>query len=358
MRAAVCREFGKSLIIEEINLAPPKKGQVEVVVEACAVCHSDIHFIDGAWGGALPAVYGHEAVGRIVQLGGNVNHWAVGDRVLVTLLKSCGHCHQCSEGLPARCESDKEVEPSPLSRLNDSPITHGLNTGAFAERVVVDQSQIAKIPETIASESACLLSCGVITGIGAAVNTAQIHPGAIVAVVGAGGVGLNAIQGAKICGASTIIAVDKVEQKIADAIEFGATHGILSSSEKPHRQIKSLTQGRGVDFVLVTVGAIEAFKQSMRYLNRGGKLVIVGMPPSGDLMSIEPMAMAYMSQSLIGSMMGDTVLKRDIPWLLSLYEQGRLKLDELVTGRYPLDKINDAIQNTVEGKARRNVIVF
>lgn len=250
------------------------------------------------------------------------------------------------------------MKPSPLSRLNDSPITQGLNTGAFAERAVVDQSQIAKIPEKIASESACLLSCGVITGIGAAVNTAKIHPGATVAVVGAGGVGLNAIQGAKICGASTIIAVDKVEQKIADAIEFGATHGILSSSEKPHRQIKSLTQGRGVDFVLVTVGAIEAFKQSMRYLNRGGKLIIVGMPPSGDLMSIEPMAMAYKSQSLIGSLMGDTVLKRDIPWLLNLYGQARLKLDELVTGQYPLEKINEAIQNTVEEKSRRNVIVF
>lgn len=358
MRAAVCREFGKSLVIEEINLAPPKKGQVEVSIEACAVCHSDIHLINGAWGGTLPAVYGHEAVGRIVQLGDGVNHWAIGDRVLVTLLKSCGHCHQCLEGLPARCEGDIEVEPSPLSRLNDSPITQGLNTGAFAERAVVDQSQIAKIPEKIASESACLLSCGVITGIGAAVNTAKIHPGAIVAVVGAGGVGLNAIQGAKICGASTIIALDKVEQKIADAIEFGATHGILSSSEKPHRQIKSLTQGRGVDFVLVTVGAIEAFKQSMRYLNRGGKLIIVGMPPSGDLMSIEPMAMAYKSQSLIGSLMGDTVLKRDIPWLLNLYGQARLKLDELVTGQYPLEKINEAIQNTVEEKSRRNVIVF
>ena len=358
MRAAVCREFGKPLTIEEIRLAPPGPGQVEVAIEACAVCHSDIHYIDGAWGGSVPAVFGHEAAGRIVRAGEGVSGWSEGDRVLVTLLKSCGSCLNCSHGLLARCEHGKGPAESPFTLPDASPLEHGLRTGAFAERTVVDQTQIARIPDTIAMDSACLLSCGVITGVGAAVNTAEIPPGSAVAVVGAGGVGLNAIQGAKICGASKIIAVDISEQKLADAREFGATHGILASSEKPHRQIRQLTGGRGVDFALVTVGSIDAFTNAMRYLCQGGKLVVVGMPPSGAKMSVEPMVLAFLSHSLLGSAMGDTVLRRDIPWLLDLYAQGRLKLDELITGRYPLEEINDAIQNTVEGKARRNVILF
>ncbi len=358
MRAAVCREFGKPLTIENVNLAPPGRGQIEVAIDACAVCHSDIHYIDGAWGGPVPAVFGHEGAGRIVRAGEGVTGWSAGDRVLVTLLKSCGNCLNCSRGMPARCERGRDPCRSPFSLPDASPLAQGLQTGAFAERTVVDQTQIARIPESIPIDSACLLSCGVITGVGAAVNTAGIPPGSAVAVVGAGGVGLNAIQGAKVCGASTIIAVDISPQKLEDAREFGATHGILADSGKPHRQIRNLTGGRGVDFALVTVGAIDAFSNSMRFLCQGGKLVVVGMPPSGAEMSVGPMALAYMSRSLIGSNMGDTVLRRDIPWLLSLYEQGRLKLDELITGRYPLEGINEAIRNTAEGKARRNVILF
>lgn len=358
MRAAVCREFGKPLSIEEIVLAAPAKGQVEVAIEACAICHSDIHGIDGAWGGELPVVYGHEAAGRIIRIGEGVNGWSSGDRVLVTLLKSCGSCPNCSNGMTARCERGGEPQPTPITLPDSTPVNHGLRTGAFAERVVVDQTQIARIPDSIPIDSACLLSCGVITGVGAAVNTAGIWPGATVAVIGAGGVGLNAIQGAKICGAAKIIAVDISEQKLCDAQEFGATHGILADSEAPHRQIRKINNGRGVDFALVTVGAIEAFSRAMRYLCLGGKLVVVGMPPIGAKMSIEPMVLAYFSHSLVGSSMGDTDLRRDIPWLLQLYEQGRLKLDELITGRYSLEGINDAIQNTVEGKARRNVIIF
>ncbi len=358
MRAAVCREFGQPLTIEEVSLAPPDNGQVEVKIEACAICHSDIHFMKGAWGGPTPAIFGHEAVGRIVRMGQDVAGWSKGDRVLVTLLKSCGSCLNCSHGHPAQCENGREESPSPFSLSETLPVSQGLWTGAFAERTVVDQSQIAHVPDSISNEAACLLSCGVITGVGAVVNTARVYPGSAVAVVGAGGVGLNAIQGARISGASVIAAVDISARKLEDAREFGATHGILADSEKPHRQIRQVANGRGVDFALVTVGSVTALEMATRFLCHGGKLIIVGMPSADEILRLNPMGMAYLSQSVIGSYMGDAVLRRDIPWLLSLYDQGRLKLDPLVTGRYKLDEINEAVQNTIEGKARRNVIVF
>lgn len=358
MKAAVCHTFGEPLTIEEVNLRAPREGEVEVKVAACAICHSDILYAEGAWGGALPAVYGHEAAGTVMAIGTGVVGLAVGDTVLATLLRSCGHCTTCSGGHPAICEAKNVRSQSPLSLMDGSTLEHGLDTGAFAERCVVDQSQIVKIPADIPMESACLLSCGVITGVGAATNTAQIRPGANVVVIGAGGVGLNAIQGAAICGATKIIAVDLSQEKLDAAMEFGATDGILASSDKPYRAVKQLTGGRGADYVLVTVGAAQVYQSAMRYLCAGGTMVMVGMPPSGASVSYEPVMVAAAAQTMKGSFMGDTLLARDIPYLVDLYKQGRLKLDELVTRRYPLEQINEAIADTVAGNARRNVIVF
>ncbi|MFT4715122.1 MAG: S-(hydroxymethyl)glutathione dehydrogenase/alcohol dehydrogenase [Paracoccaceae bacterium] len=358
MKAAVCHEFGAPLVVEDIALAAPKRGEVAVKLAACAICHSDILYAEGAWGGHLPAVYGHEASGYVTSIGDSVRGYAVGDTVLVTLIRSCGHCVSCSGGHPARCETGVDRVHGPLSTLTGAPIEHGLQTGAFAESVVVDQSQLAKIPTDIPMDAACLLSCGVITGVGAATNTASIEPGSTVVVIGAGGVGLNAIQGAAICGASKIIAVDLSQEKLDAAMEFGATHGVLAGEEKPHRTVKKLNGGRGVDYVLVTVGAIPAYQSATRYLSVGGTVVMVGMPPSGKAMTIEPVMMAASSHTLIGSNMGDANLRRDIPYLIELYQQGRLKLDELVTRRYKLEDINEAIADTVAGNARRNVIVF
>jgi len=358
MKAAVCHEFGKPLVIEDVTLGAPGKGAVEVALEAVAICHSDILYAEGAWGGFLPAVYGHEGAGRIVSVGEGVVGYAPGDTVLVTLLRACGHCVSCHGGAPARCETPVDKINGPLTTAEGDQMEQGLQTGAFAERVVVDQSQIAAIPDDIPMEAACLLSCGVITGVGAAINTAKIRPGSSVVVIGAGGVGLNAIQGAAISGAAKIIAVDLSQEKLDAAREFGATHGVLASAEKPHRIVKKLNGGRGVDYVLVTVGAIAAYQTAARYLCVGGTIVMVGMPPSGDAMSVAPVMVAASSHTMIGSNMGDTVLSRDIPYLVDLYRQGRLKLNELVTRRYRLDEINEAIADTAAGNARRNVIVF
>ncbi len=357
IRAAVCHAFNEDLQIEEVLLAPPGPGEVEVTLDAVAICHSDIHYAEGAWGGTLPAVYGHEGAGRITALGDGVTGHALGDHVLVTLIRSCGTCPTCASGQPVHCETPYDKDNGPLKMADGSTLQHGLACGAFAEKAVVHHSQIAAYPATIPAASACLLSCGAITGVGAAVNTAGVRPGDVVVVIGAGGVGLNAIQGARIAGAARIIAVDMSQDKLDAARDFGATDGVLATDPKPWSTARKLA-GRKADAVLVTVGAIPAYDTATRYLAPGGKVVAVGMPHSGATSSYEPVMLAATGQHLIGSLMGETVLGRDIRWMVDLYQQGRLKLDELVTKTYSLDQINTAIADTKAGHARRNVITF
>ncbi len=359
MKAAVCHKFGEDLVIEEICLQAPKAGQVQVKLDACAICHSDISFINGDWGGHLPAVYGHEAAGTIVALGEGVSGFALGDSVLATMIRSCGDCPSCASGHLASCEDryDK-VASSPIMLADGEVAEHGLLTGAFAEQVVVDQSQVVKIPADIPKDAACLLSCGVITGVGAVINTAKVKPGDNVVVIGAGGVGLNAIQGAILAGAARVIALDLQPEKLMAAREFGATDVIDGADKTAARQIRKLTGGRGADFVFVTVGAIQLFETAPRMLAPRGEMIMVGMPPSGAKASYEPVILSALSQSIRGTLMGDTVLKRDIPWMIEQYRLGRLKLDELISTRYSLDQINTAIADTKAGKSRRNVIVF
>ncbi len=357
IKAAVCHEFGAPLTIETVHLHPPVGDEVEVTLKACAICHSDLSFIDGGWGGKLPAVFGHEAAGVISAVGPNATRYQVGDPVLVTLIRACGCCSNCASGAPVACTSPARLD-GPLTTIDGAPISQGLDCAAFAEKLVVDPSQISQIPDTIPMEAACLLSCGVITGIGAVVNSAKVRAGQNVVVIGAGGVGLNAIQGARIAGAAKIVAVDVLPEKLDDAREFGATDTILASDPKPWNRLRKLTGGKMADAVLVTVGAIPVYETASRYLAMGGKLAMVGMPHSGEKAGYEPVITAATSQQMIGSKMGDTVLARDIPWMIDLYQQGRLKLDELISGRWSLDHINDAITDTRSGTARRNVIIF
>jgi S-(hydroxymethyl)glutathione dehydrogenase / alcohol dehydrogenase len=357
IRAAVCRQFGQPLVIEEVELRPPGPGEVEVTLAACAICFSDISYIDGGWGGTLPAVYGHEAAGRVTATGAGVAAVAEGDTVIVTLIRSCGACPTCAKGRPTLCETPYNRDAGPLTTATGGTLSHGLNCGAFAEKVVVHASQVAPVPPSMPMEAAALLSCGVITGVGAVVNTGRVRPGETVVVIGAGGVGLNAIQGARIAGAARIVAVDSSPAKRDVALAFGATDFVLASGERPWAQARDLA-GRAADAVFVTVGAIAAFDTATRYLAPGGRMVMVGMPHSGALSHYEPVMVAATGQAMLGSLMGDTVLSRDIRWMVELYRQGRLKLDELVSGRWSLDQINEAIADTRTGAARRNVIVF
>jgi Zn-dependent alcohol dehydrogenase len=357
MRAAVCRAFGAPLTIEEIEIAPPGPNQVAVRIDACAICHSDIAYAGGAWGGALPAVYGHEAAGRVTALGPGVRGLVPGQPVLVTLIRACGRCAACAGGAPTSCAHAWDAAPSPLRDGQGVPVAQGMNTAAFAEAVVVDASQVVSLPGDLAPELACLLACGVITGVGAVVNTARVRPGSSVAVVGAGGVGLNAVQGAALAGAERIVAVDVSAEKLADARLFGATDGVLAGDDAA-AEIRELTGGRGVDHALVTVGSPAAIGAAAGYLAAGGAMVVVGMPASGSVVGFDPTTLASMNQRILGSRMGESVPARDVPWLIGHWRAGRLKLAELVSARFRLEEINTAIAASREGRARRNVLLI
>ncbi len=359
MKAAVCRNFNQPLQIEELFLAPPEEGEVRVKLSACAICHSDITYMDGGWGGTLPMVLGHEAAGEVAEIGTGVRNIAVGDHVLVTLIRSCGHCPECERGEPYVCGTPFPIDGAGrLTTENGEQVLQGLRTGAFAEEVVVDQSQLVVIPKNLSMDAASLLSCGVITGLGAVVNTADVRHGASVVVIGCGGVGLNAVQGAALVNAAPVIAVDLVEEKLVAACDFGATHAINAFSDDVIREVRDNTNGRGADYVFVAAGSPKAFEQGLELLAPAGTLVIVGMPPTGQKIAVEAGNIAGASQRILGSKMGSTRLRVDIPKLVALYESGRLKLDELITGRYPLEEINHAIDEVRADKALRNVIIF
>ncbi len=359
MKAAVCREFQKPLVIEEVELAPPRTGEVLVKLAACAICHSDILYAEGAWGGDLPAVYGHEASGIVETVGHGVTSVKPGDHVLVTLIRSCGACHYCTQGEIVLCETAFPLDKqTPLHTRDGQPVAHGLRTAAFAESVVVEASQLAPIPRDVPLESACVLSCGVITGLGAVVNTARVQSGSSVAVLGTGGVGLNSVQGAAIAGAEKVIALDLADSKLEASLGFGATHTVNVERENAKKAVFGITGGRGVDYLFVTVGAKNAIEQGFRLLGRGGTLVVVGMTANGVKIEFDSCKFAAIEQRLLGSKMGSTRLVTDIPRYISLYQQGRLKLDELISGRYPLEHINEAIAEVNQGNALRNIIVF
>ncbi|MGE0210812.1 MAG: Zn-dependent alcohol dehydrogenase [Parvibaculaceae bacterium] len=359
MKAAVCRRFGEPLVIEELDLAAPGPGEVKVAIKACAICHSDIFFLDGAWGGTLPAVYGHEAAGIVEALGEGVSDLKAGDHVVVTLIRSCGHCHYCGRGEEVLCESEFALDrKGPLTGPDGEAVKQGLRTGAFAEAVVVERSQVAAIPKSIPFEAASLIACGGLTGFGAVVNTADVKPGASVVVIGAGGVGLNSIQAARIVGAAPLIAIDVLDRKLAAARRFGAGDTVNARDEEAVARVRELTHGRGADYVFVTVGSGAVVDQAFGMLSRGGRLVLVGMPPSGVTATMDPGNIANDSQIVLGSKMGSSRVKIDVPKLVDLYQRGELLLDELVSGRYPLERINEAVASSRSGTALRNVIVF
>jgi S-(hydroxymethyl)glutathione dehydrogenase/alcohol dehydrogenase len=359
MKAAVCREFGKPLIVEEIVIAEPGPGEVLVDVKACAICHSDISYAEGAWGGDLPAVYGHEAAGVVREAGPGVTGVRPGEHVVVTLIRACGRCHYCGQGSLVMCE---EVFPldqkNALTSAAGKPYVQAMRTGAFAEQVLVHESQVVAIARDIPFAQASLLACGVVTGYGAVANTAKLKPGQHVAVVGCGGVGLNSIQAAAIARAGVIVAIDLADHKLDAARRFGATHALNPGTAHAAETVKALTDGRGVDFVFVTVGAKSAFERAFDYITKNGTVVVVGMPATGVYAEYDPGTLAAWNQKIVGSKMGEARIARDIPALVDLYRAGKLRLDELVTARYPLEKINEAIAAVNAGKALRNVVVF
>ena len=359
MRAAVCRSFGSPLVIEELTLGELGPTDVHVDIAACAVCHSDIHYAEGAWGGTLPAVYGHEAAGSVVAIGSAVTDVAVGDHVVVTLIRSCGECVQCRRGNRVFCEDKYPADDRPrLTTAAGEPVDAAMFCGAFAEEAIVDRSQVVRIPSDMDWTVASVLACGVITGVGAVTNTSSVDADSTVAVVGCGGVGLNAVQGAKIVGCDPIIAIDLEDEKLETARRFGATHTANAGTDDVRQVIRDATGRSGVTHTFVTVGSAAAIRQALRYIEPGGELVIVGMPPSNSEIDIDPVIIAAVGHRIVGSKMGTTDIGRDIPRLIEWYREGRLMLDELVSDTFSLDEINEAIDAVGAGSVIRNVIVM
>lgn len=359
MRAAVCYEFGQPLVIEDIAIDPPKAGEVRVRVAACGICHSDLHRLRGERGGVLPIVAGHEVAGFVEELGPGVSGFAPGDRVIVSLLRSCGRCFYCQSGSPHHCEAVFALQHETRLHTHDGvPVVQGVNVGGFAEQVVVDQSQLVKAPDGLPMESVALLACGVITGYGAVVNTAQVSPGSSVVVIGTGGVGMNAIQGARLSGAYPVIAVDVLDGKLEDARGFGATHGVNATRTDAAQAVRAISGARGADYVFVTVGSAQAAELGLALVRDEGSLVLVGMPPTGVSLSLPVFETVFRGVRVLGSKMGSTRLSIDVPRLIDLYQAGQLQLDELITERYPLERINEAIASVERGEALRHVIMM
>ena len=367
MKAAVCYEYGKPLVVEEINIDPPQRGEVKVRLAVTAICHSDIGQVREGTGGHLPFVSGHECAGYVDEVGEGVTSVKPGDATVVCHMASCGKCFYCLTGRPHLCEYDWPLNrESRISNKQGQRLGPVIGFAGFAEYVIVDQSQLVKIPKEMPMDRAALLACGVITGFGAVVNRAKVQPHESVVVIGAGGIGLNAVQGAAFVSAHPVIAVDINDKKLQAARTFGAKHTINSKQEDAIKVVKQLTSGHGADYVFVTVSSASGGSESSDPLVQGfsmsgprGTTVIVGLSSMKKGMVSLPVSQFLKDERvLMGCYMGSTNLGVDIPRLVALYQAGRLKLDELITGRYPLEKINEAIDSVERGEALRNVIVF
>lgn len=359
MRAAVLNSCPGKLDIEDVDIDEPGPREVLIRTVAAGLCHSDLHFIEGKYPAPCPTVLGHESAGIVESVGADVTYVSPGDHVITCLSVFCGECEFCLTGHMALCQSaDVQRAPGAPSRLtrHGEPMNQFLNLSSFAEKLLVHEHAIVKVPEEVPLESAALLGCGATTGLGAVLNTAAVRPGSTVAVIGCGGIGLNCVQGARLAGARRIIAVDMVEYKLELARQFGATDTVDASASDPVGQVLALT-GDGVDYSFEAIGLKPTAEQAFNMLRRGGTGTIIGMIPFGTEVQLPGFAF-LMEKKLQGSTMGSNRFRVDIPQWLELYQQGRLKFDELVSRRISLDEINDGFEAMKAGEVARSIIVF
>lgn len=345
------------LVIENIEVDAPKPNEVLVKTSASGVCHSDLHFMEGSYPYPTPVVLGHESAGVVEKVGSAVTRVKPGDRVVVAFVTSCGACDFCTVGKPHLCNNTMALGRMDRIKLNGQPMMQFANMSAFADYQLVHENACVKVPDGVPMEVAALVGCSVMTGVGAVSNTAKIPVGSTVAVVGAGGVGLNIIQGAKLAGASRIIAVDLLENKLAAAREFGATDVVDASKGDAVQSVQQLTNG-GVDYAFEAIGLSKTAEQCWAMLKKGGKAFVVGMIPVGQSVSVPGPEFIFAEKSICGSFYGSTRQTYDMPWLMELYRQKRLKIDELISRRYKLDQINEAYDALKNGEVNRSVIVF
>jgi S-(hydroxymethyl)glutathione dehydrogenase/alcohol dehydrogenase len=359
MKAAVFHGANQPLTVEEIEIDRPMSHEVIVRVAASGVCHSDLHFVDGLYPMQPPSILGHEGAGIVEEVGDRVTYVKPGDHVIACLSVFCGHCEQCMTGHPYLCtgpEVRRGPNDPPKYTMNGNPVAQFANLSTYAEKMLVYENAIVKIPDDMPLDRAALIGCGVTTGVGAVLNTARIEPGSTVAVFGTGGVGLAAIQGARIAGARIIIAVDVFENKLATAKELGATHVVDASSHDPVQAIRDMTGG-GVDYSFEAIGLKKAAEQCFDCIRAGGTATIIGMIPVGQKVELDG-RMFLREKKIQGSSMGSNRFRVDMPRYIDFYRQGRLKLDEMITRRGKLEDVNEAFRAMKAGEVARTVLIL
>jgi S-(hydroxymethyl)glutathione dehydrogenase/alcohol dehydrogenase len=363
MRAAVLFEQGKPLSVEDLELEPPRAGEARVRMTASGVCHSCLHAADGSWRGVpVPIVLGDEGAGVVEAVGPGVTELAPGDPVILSWAPTCGRCHYCVIGRPNLCERrqpGRGVLPDGTTRmaLRGRPVYHYGHVATYASQTVVHESCAIRIDPAMPLDRAALIGCSVMTGVGAVVNTAAVPPGAGVAVFGAGGVGLNVVQGAALVAAHPIIAVDVRAAKLEHARALGATHVVDASREDAAAAIRRVTR-RGADYTFVAVGDTRAVSQAIDALAPGGTCVLIGVPETGATVPLDVRPLVTAERMVRGCSYGSARTREDLPRLVDLYLAGKLKVDQLITRRYALDEANEAFRALAAGELARGLIVF
>lgn len=363
-KAAIVYEYGQPVVVEEIDLRPPRESEVLIKIGASGICHSDYSVMKGTIPHELPEVLGHEGSGTIVETGPGVDTYKVGDRVMLPFVSSCGKCGRCRAGHPTLCEVHFHGKRGALIdgtcrfHKGDQDIYQFSRIGTLSEYTVVHTNSVLPLPEGYTFEQAALLGCGVTTGYGAVARTAKVPSGSTVAVIGCGGVGLNVIQGAKLAGASQIIAIDQVPSKLDQALKFGATHVVNSRDTDPLETVKTLTEGRGVDFSFEAIGLPVTIEMAYNLLGVGGNAVIIGITSPKQTITIPAVFIPIWERKLTGSFFGSCLPSEDMPHLLDLYRRKKLMLDELVSQYYALEDINQAFADMEVGENIRGMVLF
>jgi S-(hydroxymethyl)glutathione dehydrogenase/alcohol dehydrogenase len=361
MKAAVMRANDAPLAFEDVEIDQPGPGEVLVRTKASGICHSDLHVIEGGLPVPPPCILGHEPAGLVEAVGEGVAGFAPGDPVIGCLTAWCGVCKFCTQGRPYLCPTQFAGRPPGakprLAAANGAPIGQFANLSSFAERMLCPERSLVKIRADMPLDRAALIGCGVTTGLGAVLNTVHVPAGASVAVVGCGGVGLSAIQGARIVGAGKIIAIDAQAWKLDLAQKLGATDCVDASKGDPVAAVHQRTGG-GADFAFECIGLVPTVQQTIGMTGRGGTAVLVGVVPVQQLVPFSAADLTLQEKKIVGSYMGSNRFRFDMPKYVDFYLDGRLRLDEMISQRIPLDGVNAAFERMRKGEAARQVIVF
>ena len=356
VRAVVARAKGEPVTMEVIEVPDPGPGEVLVTVQACGVCHTDLHYREGAINDDFPFLLGHEAAGTVEEVGDGVTNVAVGDFVVLNWRAVCGQCRSCLRGRPWYCFAPHNATQK--MTLDGAELSPALGIGAFAEKTLVAAGQATKVNPAAPPEVAGLIGCGVMAGLGAAMNTGGVGRGDSVAVFGCGGVGDAAIAGSRLAGAHTIIAVDIDDRKLDIARNFGATHTVNSTNEDPIEAIRGLTGGNGVDVAIEAVGLPSTYEQAFYSRDLAGTVVLVGVPNPEMKVELPMIEVFGRGGTLKSSWYGDCLPSRDFPMLIDLYLQGRLDLDRFVSETIALDEVEEAFHAMERGEVLRSVVVL